>query len=58
MLEVNTLPVADPGVELYLQGADADVAAALFRDGLQSEDLQIDSGGLLQRSQIDPQLGL
>ncbi len=47
VLKVNTLPVADPGVELYLQGADADVAAALLRDGLQPQNLQIDSGGLL-----------
>lgn len=58
VLKVNTLPVADPGVELYLQGADADVAAALLCDGLQPEDLQVDGGGLLQRSQIHPQLGL
>lgn len=58
VLKVNTLPVTDPGVELYLQRADADVAAALLGDGLQSEDLQVDCGGLLQRSQIHPQLGL
>ena len=58
VLKVNTLPVANPGVELYLQGADADVAAALLRDGLQPEDLQVDGGGLLQRSQVHPQLGL
>jgi len=58
MLKVNTLPVADPGVELYLQGADANVATALLCDGLQSQDLQVDGGGLLQRSQIHPQLGL
>lgn len=58
MLEVNALPVAGPGVELYLQGADADVAAALLRDGLQSQDLQVDGGGLLQRPEIHPQLSL
>lgn len=58
MLKVNTLPVADPGVELYLQGADADVAAALLCDGFQPEDLQVDGGGLLQRPQVNPQLGL
>lgn len=58
VLKVNALPVADPGVELYLQGADADVAAALLRDGLQPQDLQVDGGGLLQRPQIHPQLGL
>lgn len=34
MLKVNTLPVANPGVELDLQRADADVAAALLRDRL------------------------
>lgn len=58
MLKVNALPVAHPGVELDLQGADPDVAAALLCDRLQSQDLQVDSGGLLQRSQIHPQLGL
>lgn len=58
VLKVNTLPVADPGIELYLQGADADVAATLLRDGLEPEDLQVDGGGLLQRSQVHPQLGL
>lgn len=34
MLKVNALPMAHPGVELYLQGADTDVAAALLRDRL------------------------
>lgn len=58
VLEVNTLPVADPGVELDLQGADADVATALVRDGLQPQDLQVHGGGLLQRPQVHPQLGL
>lgn len=58
VLKVNALPVADPGVELYLQGADADVPAALLRDWLQPQDLQVDGGGLLQRAQVDPQLGL
>lgn len=58
VLKVNTLPVADAGVELDFQGADADVAAALLRDRLQSEDLQVDGGGLLQRPQVHPQLGL
>lgn len=43
VLKVNTLPVAHSGVELYLQRADADVAAALLRDGLESQDLQVDS---------------
>lgn len=58
VLKVNTLPVADPGVELDLQGADADVAAALLCHGLESEDLQVDCGGLLKRPQVHPQLGL
>lgn len=58
VLKVNALPVADPGVELYLQGADADVPAALFCDRLQPQDLQVDGGGLLQRAQVHPQLGL
>lgn len=58
MLKVNALPVADPGVELYLQGTDADMAASLLGDGLQSEDLEVNSGGLLQGSQVHPQLGL
>lgn len=58
VLKVNALPVADPGVELYLEGADADVPAALLRDWLQPQDLQVDGGGLLQRAQVHPQLGL
>lgn len=58
VLKVNALPVADPRVELDLQRADPDVAAALLRDGLQSQNLQVDRGGLLQRSQIHPELGL
>lgn len=58
VLKVNALPVADPGVELYLQGADADVPAALLRHRLQPQDLQVDGGGLLQRAQVHPQLGL
>lgn len=58
VLKVNALPVADPGVELYLEGADADVPAALLRDWLQPQDLQVDGGGLLQRAEVHPQLGL
>lgn len=58
VLKVNALPVANPGVELYLQGTDADVPAALLRHWLQPQDLQVDGGGLLQRAQVHPQLGL
>lgn len=58
VLKVNALPVAHPGVELDLQRADADVAAALLGHGLESEDLQVDGGGLLQRPQVHPQLRL
>lgn len=58
VLKVNTLPVAHPGVELYLQRTDADVAAALLGDRFETEDLQVDGGGLLQRTQVHPQLGL
>lgn len=58
VLKVNALPVADPRVELNLQRTDADVAAALLGDGLESKDLQVDGGGLLQWPQVHPQLGL
>lgn len=58
VLKVNALPVANPGVQLDLEGADADVPAALLRDWLQPQDLQVDGGGLLQRAQVHPQLGL
>lgn len=58
VLEVDALPVAHPGVELDLQRADADVAAALLGDRFETQDLQVDGGGLLQRAQVDPQLGL
>lgn len=58
VLKVNALPVAHPGVELYLQRTDADVAAALLGDRFETEDLQVDGGGLLQRTQVHPQLGL
>lgn len=34
------------------------MAAALFGDRLETEDLQVDGGGLLQRTQVHPQLGL
>lgn len=58
MLEVNTLPVADPGVQLNLEGADSDVAAALLCNRFQPQDLQVDGGGLLKWPQIHPQLSL
>lgn len=46
------------GVELDLQRTNADVAAALLCHGLEPQDLQVNGGGLLQRTQIHPQLGL
>lgn len=58
MLEVDALPVTGAGVELDLERADADVAAALLGDGLQAQDLQVDRGGLLQGTQVHPQLSL
>lgn len=58
MLKVDTLPVAHPGVELYLQRTDADMTAALLGDRFESEDLQVDGGSLLKRTEIHPELGL
>lgn len=34
------------------------MAAALIGDRFESEDLQVDGGGLLKRTQVHPQLGL
>ena len=57
VLEVNALPVARSRIELDLERADPDVPAALVSDRLESEDLKVNCGGLLQGPQVHPQLG-